>query len=367
MSSTPEDFSSTRNPKVPDATVSETRLFSINTQNIPSNALRNGSMKSDLYVNLPGLIMMHGEAAFVTMKVQSMAIPNVFYNIPTDDVFWLNYAVAGGVAWSTQFVVPAGFYDVNTLCDTLNLVFPDTAVNGVVLRGKIIFSYNPITAKIQVAVNDSNNSEILIQKTSTFSRLGFPAVPPSDVKQFSSNGQSLSCIDLQTTLSGSTYVAYTMATFMPSLSGVTNIIIQSPQIPTLNYSTELESSFIVNVPLVGDFGFVSQYQFYDAAAFLIPANILVDVLELFVYDQRGQLVDFQNNDWSMIFEVNYFRTSVPQFESMTDALRRLIAESMQIAQEQEAEGGPRKKKTKFEEVQMLELNSSGVQYLLETK
>lgn len=294
--------------------IGESRQFSINSKDAKPYG-HNGTRKSDMYFDVPNFITNHSDTDHIVLKVISASIPNVFYNIPVDDKVTFTYSTVNGAIapLTVELPVPAGFYDILTLINLLNnaLTVP---VNGVDFATFMGFTYSGTTSFVSIDIQDYNDSTWSFQKSLTLSSMGF---------EFDENS-----------LFGINYTSGTLfaykASDMPRLISVTNIFIESPQIPTLNYSTETKSSFLVNIPITGDFGYTAQYQFQNTNGILIPNNLYVDVLQINVRDQNGELVDFQNNNWSIMFEVSYHRMSVPKVESLTEALRNLLLQAKEM-------------------------------------
>lgn len=346
--------------------VTETRLFSVNSKNGTSE---NGNKKSIVRFNLPGFIMGHADSAYVTMKILSATIPNVFYNINTDNFFYIqyinNYNLSSPVL--ANITVQPGHYDSYTVCSYLNSQLalfthiPTSSGGTYTSLDKILqFYFNNTTAYIELHFTDNNISQLTTVLSPTMLALGFTTANTT----MNINGITQQSLALSSNPTGE--IIY-QADSMPDLVGTTNLIVQSPQIPAINYCTELQSSFLANIPLTGDFGYISHYQYHGVNPYLLPTNLLLDVIQIYLYDQNGNYVDFRGNNWSIVFEVNYFRSTVPTYESLSQALERLVKEALlhksNSATEEEDDAPPEKRT--FLPVQILQLNPSGQKYLLE--
>lgn len=289
----------------------DTRVYSLSTQS-PNVALGNGTAKSIVKFNLPGVVQNTDDVQSMSIRLRNVSIPNVFKNV-TDGI--LNYSYVWHITsppssgtYNGTLTIATGTYDIFSLMDALNAAVAAQPImpDGVVLQTLITFLFNYYTNRVEIVAENlaGYSGSLTIAFSSFVSQLGF-----TRAVQIIAGSPSI-------------------ATYGAQLAGVSRILIQCPDLPTNNWSTELGTNMFAVVQITGNYLDTIHYSFETLNGFPIAPSTIIENLTFILTDQNGDLLDFDNYDWSIIFEIVIIRQKSPEFEDLNQSLKRLIDQNM---------------------------------------
>lgn len=315
-SSSPAAAAATR---AADILVNETRVFSVHTKNGTS---LNGTAKSRVVFKVPGFVLSSNDVRSIGVRVQSAVIPNVFYNIQEQNIRLAYSSETRPELINCILWVSPGFYDVYSFTSHLNHLLQtcgeeqDGVIDGIAFGAFFKFSFDLNLNKVQMTSTDTGEGFFYVFPATCFEQLGIYAkdatvLDPSPVTIIGPFGTPIN------------------ASYMPNLLSTCTLIASSPQLSTLNYATETGSSFFAAIPVTGDFGDHTYYQASTDSSCQLPVHTQLDTIEIVLQDQDGNYCDFQNTDWKIVFEITYSQSSTPAYETLTDAVERMMLEAVQ--------------------------------------
>lgn len=298
----------------------DSRIYSLSSQ---WGTSLNGSKNSSVTFKLEGFTSGTPDISLVTFRLRSAIIPNLFYNVTNVTLSFL-YS-SDSINETISISIVDGIYNINTLITAVNTQIRAyfTALDGQTLGSFLSCAYNSITNRIQFT---------LLSAPSASSNAVFAFIPTAAAFKYFGFGQTTMLI-----ISWNNYLAGTNS---PDLSGVTSIYIQSLEIPSQNYSTELGANVVDIIPIASGSPLSTVYQFNNRNGFMIPVSVLMDRLTILMYDQNKNFIDFQNLNWSLTFEINYYKTGVPIYEDFHSTLERLIQQTVQTNNQQQSSAQP---------------------------
>jgi hypothetical protein len=302
---------------VPDpeqVSIDDARIFTLSTNF--AREIVNGTKKSIVRFALPGILTAIEDIKQLTVRLRSAIIPNVFPNINNATLYITYYY--NSVPLLIVLPIVTGYYDIYDLVDALNdaLASQTTLPGGVAAMSSLfLFDYDEIRNKIYT-------------QAKTFPAQVAVVLVASDLTQ--QMGLDIGEVGIEILPNAKQYAVYG-----PRLQGVTNILIQSPDIPTSNYSTELDTSIFGAIPVSVPQKRIMHWANDSQVGFPISPTTLIENLTFYLLDQNGEPLDFQNYDWTMQFELVMRREEMPQFEDFQTSLQRIL----QTYQQQNAEQG----------------------------
>lgn len=299
-------------------TVPDCRILSLNSANGTSF---NGSQKSQVQFYIYNFHVPSKNVTLITMRIRNATIPNYFYNIIGQSLF-IQYS-SSSTFTNIIFPIPDGIYNIYSLLDVINSSIRTSSVevDGVLLSYILAFDYdqkrNRITA---VATNPplqsimaSQAPSLLLMSNTLSNKLGF------------------------TTNTQLFFASITIAAVSPNISSVTTILIQSKEVQTNNFSSELNSSIIGKIPITSTLETTTTHFLTDDRPFIVSPTALQNQLTLYLYDQNGALLDFQGYDWSLTVELSFHTTGLANTHGdLLDALDQ-INQSIQNNQQSQAQ------------------------------
>jgi hypothetical protein len=211
----------------------------------------------------------------ITLK--NASIPNVFYNIDTYNNKLQFYGNEGA---PTVYYFPIGNYTITTLLQTFNTYY-----------GATVLSLNPLTNKIMFSFAtdltfDHNNSTI-------FYNLGLDE-------------------NVDFYVGSNTVNPPTSAPYMPDLSGVKNIYIESNLSAMNTIETTGHKGYISNIGVTSPFGSIIQYVNQEMDLETVNRkdgyNQSLQNVTITLRDSHSRLLNMQNVDWhinvKIVFKVD---------------------------------------------------------------
>lgn len=105
-----------------------------------------------------------------------------------------------------------------------------------------------------------------------------------------------------------------------NLSGITNYVINCPQIPTQNYDTIFQGGFFMNIPVFGENYEQVVWENTIGTAFFVPINHEIDQISVTLYDDFQNVIDFNGVGWKLTFAVSYIWGTDREYTNIKDKL-----------------------------------------------
>jgi hypothetical protein len=234
----------------------------INLTSGTTEAKKNGILNSNLSFNIPNLMNKNKNVIYNTIKISHAEIPYSFYIINEYNNI-LNLS-------SGQISLTLGNYNANTFLRLLKTLLPITYT----------VSFDTFTGKFTLEYNTSFS---ILANSTCYKLMGFE----KDIVYLSSNNKIV-------------------MPYPANFLGTKNIYVKCPNIILDNYNTKTKDyitllSIPVNVPPYG----IILYENTSNMKNVIKNNHL-DRLEVLIYDDDDNLIDFNNIDWSITIEIETF-------------------------------------------------------------
>ena len=317
----------------PSAGFDYSRILLLRTNN--NVKLINNAQKSVVIFQVPGVVVSADDIKLVKIRLRSAIFPNVFYNI-TNAV--LSFSYYTGTVWQTTDIsIRNGVYDIYTLLDAITTAILNVEPygNGVVLSSFLTVGYDSIINRVVFVVSELNAPTAFgVRWTDFLYQLGFREEADFEILEHTTR----------------------TATFGPNLEGVNTVLLVSPDIPTENYCSIVDGPIFGSVPIQGDFLSEVHHSFDSGSGFVVPVTASLDTFTFYLYDQNGNILDFQDYDWTLVLEIIVTKDNAPVYEDFHMGLKRIL--QTMIAQNQEAgyeekQKGPTKEELElFERLQM---------------
>ena len=243
----------------------DSRLISLNTKNATK---LNGSFNSNLVFNLRGLLKEEADIVMTTIEVANYQIPISFYSINQYNNV-LNYNFTS----NKSITIAQGNYSAFTFITQLQ--------NQILANGdSITITINRNTGILTF----TGTANFTFLSTSTvLSALGFP--PTSNVSSVSN---------------------VLVASYPLNLSGVNRISLTSQNLATISYSSNSVSNILANISINRPpFSILTLDNAYRITKVL--KNKIVDTIDFALYDENGNLVNFNGLDWTISISLNIIR------------------------------------------------------------
>lgn len=231
----------------------------INLSSSTTDAKKNGILNSNLAFNIPNLLRKDKNIVYNTIKLTHAEIPYSFYIINEYNNI-LNLSTG-------QISLTLGNYNANTFLRLLQSLLP--------VGYTVVF--DTFTGKFTLEYNTSFS---ILPNSTCYKLMGF---------------------DNNTTYNSSNNII--VMPYPANFLGTKNIFIKCPNIILDNYNTQTKDyitllSIPVNVPPYG----IILYENTSNMKNVIKNNHL-DRIELLIYDEDNNLIDFNNIDWSITIEI----------------------------------------------------------------
>ena len=249
----------------------------------------NGTLLSDANFEFRGLLKDELDIVQRQISIISAQIPVSFYNINE-----YNNIFEGRINVSTNFTctIPLGNYNANSLCLFLNtfitaLGFPTITFSIDKITGKLIWKYpNP---------TDDPTRALLFKKESICQEIfGFQ-------KEIDYSGTSYSIGG------GNSYVEL-RSVYPMNLLGAKVLSIKSPSLNTTNFSSVYKSANTLLATIPVDATLFGQIDYHNYANLKTSFNNTdLNSLEIQIYDENNNLVDFNGVNWAITLAIHLTR------------------------------------------------------------
>jgi len=218
-------------------------------------------MNSNINIPLPSLINKSDNVINIWFSVLHAEIPNSFYLVSS----YNNTLIING----TTYTIPSGNYNANTLLNTMTSLLTGFSI-----------SYSPFLLKYTISYTTPFN----ISKNSTILRI-IGGDPNNDMN---SVGNSLT-------------LPYTV-NFLP----IPRILLRSRQLTFNNFNQgDNSNDMFLSVQNNGNLGSMIFYNNFSQLRFLYEGEINdLGILEIRVSNDDGDLIDFNNQDFFITFQVD---------------------------------------------------------------
>lgn len=227
-----------------------------------ASQLKNGSYKSNLEFSLPKLIIDEPYIIYNTVSLCDAQIPYSFYIINV-------YNNVLDLSIGPPIIIEQGNYNANTLLKAINSKLP-SGMN---------ITFNNATGRMTL----SYNQPFQINKATTL----YEVLGLENRDYVSTNNQISSSYPMNLLGSKSLKVV------------IPNLILSNYNTETQDYSTL--ATIAINVEPYG----IIMYSNFTNSTHIIK-NKTIDFLEIKIYDDDGNLIDFQNIEWSITLEINSY-------------------------------------------------------------
>lgn len=247
------------------------RINSASRNRDPAYGYTSSKFRLDFNMNIPDLIKVH------SMVLKSCSIPNTSYNI---NDYNRTFEFIAGLD-SHSIAIPVGNYTVSELI---------AEITGA-----------PIAEFYGIQINVEFPS----------GKLHFTSTTPISIYPYENGNDMAPTLGIFT--ASGPVTAWT-ADSLPNLTGLQNIYIVSQ---TLSGGTGLIDASFNQLPVFGHINMTvpfGQYQHYttqeeQSDEVFFPADRSIGELDIALYNDRGQLVNLQGLEWSMIVKIYYHVTS----------------------------------------------------------
>jgi hypothetical protein len=227
--------------------------------------LLNGSKLSDVNLFMPNLIKQSNQVLYRTIKLLHAEIPYSFYVInENNNQLKIN---------SSTIEIPLGNYNANTLVTTINQLI---STNGL---GNLALSFDNSTG----LVSFSSSISFQIQASSIYKILGLEFTNYTSVFNFSNNKYEVK------------------APYLLNTGGIKNIYLKTNVI-TNNVNTQNDAGILKSIPVnVQPFSIIMYNNMENVESLLL--NRVLNNLEIQLYDDDMELIDFNGIEWSLTLEI----------------------------------------------------------------
>lgn len=277
--------------------IEDSRIFTLTAKN--ASFLNNDSKLSNVTFQLTKFVERHPDNMSVYLSIENATIPSSWFNVPEQTS--ISFLRLDTNATST-YVIPGGNYDAYSLCNTINANWSSLTAES------LKFEYNLQNNKLHITV--------------TAAWLGSPIY-----YQFTTNSDFIF---------GSAGVLSVWKNSVPTttpfpnqvnLTGVSVYLIVCDECPTQNFSLELTGNVLGSIQnAASNFG-VTIWQNNTNLRYLLPVNRQIDQVSLRIYNERGELIDFNNTSWSMTLKVTYYKSTTLKardFQQFMAEINRII-------------------------------------------
>lgn len=259
--------------------VEDSRIFTFNANN--ANFYANSNQLSNVSFFIPKFLARHNADTAVYVAIENATLPSSWYNLDN----CICSLFSGGVLLSS-YTIPPGNYDAFTLTSQINTSWTALASAGLEL------SYSLQQNKIG---------------------LGWKTTPgPSTYRLSVSNrrifGQTDDYLEITPFNANPVYFSNQL-----DLTGVNSYLIVCDECPTQNFSLQLNGNVIGCIQnAAANFG-VTLWQNSSNLRYLVPTNRQIDQISIRIYNERGELINFNGIPWSLTLKVTYTKDKGVEF------------------------------------------------------
>lgn len=245
-------------PLLPPILATTSRVFNVGS----NSAIKyyNGSALSNIEVQFPNIYFKDKTVREIMLSITHAEIPNSFYLINTTN----NKLVIN----ASTFTIPSGNYNAITF---------QSAIAPWLATLSITISYSIVTNKYTF----TSATSFTIQTTST-------------CKQFLGMGT--------TAISGTIVISPFVCNFLP----IPRLLIRSNAFSTSNYNaSDSSTDLLLSVQNSSASGSVILWNNYSLLKYDITHVDNINIVDLTVTDDYGNLIDFNNCNWYITFRIEY--------------------------------------------------------------
>lgn len=244
---------------------STSRVFNVGSNN--AIKYRNGSMLSDIEIQFPNLFFKDKVIREIMLSITHAEIPNSFYLVnATNNVLVVN---------ASTFVITPGNYNAITF---------QTAIQPFLTGLNITMSYSLITNKYTW----TSGVAFTIQSTSTC--------------------QQFLGISTSGSLSGTNVSSPYVTNFLP----ISRILFRSNAFNLTNYNqADGSNNLLLSVQNSSASGALVLYNNYANLRYDITSLDSINVVDISVTDDVGNMIDFNNCNWYLTFRIEYIFELAP--------------------------------------------------------
>ncbi len=284
------------------------RTLSLNSRN---GYLLNDSLKSNISFYVYNLHPFK-DVTRISMRMRNATIPNFFYNI-IDQTLTINYNTNIS-AQEVLISIPNGIYNIYSLLHILN---------SLIAQKSAYLQNFPISSLLNFSYNKEINRVIITTGHQPGQTLAQSQLPILSLSSSSGLLQKLGFYDAYfPTLFNNVQVARSP----PDISGVNTIFLLFNELATNNYSSELSSTYFAKIPINSQIENTQTYSFNDDRSFFVSPSSLHNNLTASLYDQFGNILDFQGYDWSVTIEICFYRTGMTPHGDIEDTLQQISSQ-----------------------------------------
>jgi hypothetical protein len=282
----------------------DTRIVNLNSANSIKN---NSTFNSDVYFQFTGLITEEPDNVYTEISVLNTQIPYSFYNI---NIYNNILKIQIGATIYT-LTLTRGNYNANTLITEI--------LNKLIVQGitDLTIVISSITGCLTFT-KATGDFTLLYSGSTIFKVLGFDVAT-----NYTSVGSIL------------------IAPFPLNLLGTLRLRIISSELQTINYDSYNKSSYnvLASIPIeAGNFGLI----LYDNVAQNknILKNPVIDGFDIKIIDDDGNLINFNNQDWTITIVVtihkNIVEKSFTQFSDVLNPILKANADGQNTTDEEQS-------------------------------
>lgn len=260
--------------------IKEKKIINVNSND--ATLKLNGSFLSNLSFAFKSIVTKDDDVEYIEGGIDSAVFPVSFYIINySNNIF--NYTILYlGVYTSYSITVPVGNYDYITLFGVMRTLFLANGHNILMtiseVNGCTTIAFTPSTTQVFYSINYSSST--------IFRVIGF---------------------DVSTNYFPT---ANTITTPFPlNLLGIKKLKIFCPQLSSYNLDTTIYGMSDLILTVINDQPPFGQINYYNNSGDISSKLRAFDfnTIEIRITDEFGQLINFNNADWSMTLALNTFR------------------------------------------------------------
>lgn len=279
----------------------DSRIFSLNVTN--ATLFLNGENYSEVQFQIPGFIVRHSSNYATYVSIENATLPSSWYVIDSiNNTLHIEITESYTTTTAYTITIPPGTYDAYSLLTVINEALP------AILTGLATISFSEAQNKFGVSWTSSLLSPVtsiaFLKESSLAFNIGFSGIDqmfpkvPSSTQYF---------------------------TYQCNLTGVNLYLIKCDELPVQNYSLQVASTIIGSIQNVaGTFG-LTTWQNTSDLKFLLNLHRDLDQLTFRIYNERGQLINFNKSPWSLTLKVTYHRKTIAPFGEINQVLHPSVA------------------------------------------
>lgn len=276
-------------------TYEDSRLFSLNASN--AAITYNSTFNSNVLFQIPGFVKRQHGCLAVFISIENASIPSSWYVFNTTNNI-LAFSLSDGINPPVPYTitVPPGTYDAYSLQTLMNTELTTLGITA------FTFFYNLQNNKFAILWPTTGNGYSVITNTSatTMSALIGLVFPVDAIITDATQERDF--------------------TNQVNLSGITTYFIQCAEIPVQNLSLQTSGAIMGTIENAAGLWGITLWSNQAQIKFMVSAATHIDQLTVRFYDQNGDLINFNSQNWNLTFKVTYLRTNVPSTKHIFDVV-----------------------------------------------